>query len=40
MWEREPSLPEVIEDAWKEGKMVRDLGDIAGNFHEVMASLE
>jgi hypothetical protein len=40
MWEREPTLPAAIDDDWKNGKSVRDLGDIATNLHGVMASLK
>jgi hypothetical protein len=40
MWEHEPSLSAAIGEAWKNGKQVSDLGDIAANLHGVMASLK
>jgi hypothetical protein len=40
MWEHESSLPEAISDAWKNGKPIRDLGDIVENLHGVMLSLK
>jgi hypothetical protein len=40
MWEREPSLPDVIGDAWKRGNQVNNLGDVVTNLHGVMISLK
>jgi hypothetical protein len=40
MWEHEPTLPTAIGEAWKNGKSVRDLGNVAMNLHGVMASLK
>jgi hypothetical protein len=40
MWEHESSLPKAISDAWKNGKLIRDLGDIVENLHGVMLSLK
>jgi hypothetical protein len=40
MWEWEASLPEDIETAWRGGKPVQHLGDIADNLHGVMTTLK
>jgi hypothetical protein len=40
MWEREPSLADAIDDAWKMGNQVSDLGDVVTNLHGVMISLK
>lgn len=38
-WEREPSLPEVVQESWVEAGTKSDLGDISAALCKVMASL-
>jgi hypothetical protein len=39
MWEREPSLPAAVEEAWSRRVPVHDLGDITMSMQTVMSSL-
>jgi hypothetical protein len=39
MWEREPSLPAAVEEAWSRRIPVHDLGDITMSMQTVMSSL-
>jgi hypothetical protein len=39
MWEREPSLPAVVEEAWSRRVPVNDLGDLTMSMQTMMSSL-
>jgi hypothetical protein len=39
LWEREESLSEEIRLEWHEGKLVHQLGDVAGNLKIIMRLL-
>jgi hypothetical protein len=40
MWEREPSLPEEIKEAWSACNNVLNLGDVATSLWQVMSELK
>jgi hypothetical protein len=39
MWERDPSLPHAVEEAWSRRVPVQDLGDVAASMKTMMTSL-